>query len=353
MDSMMKTDEELQHEGLEDEGDLDDFDVDVGDVKNEVVKFDDIVANTDNAAGGWGTSVLPPSQPDDAPELSIPAHVPEPVQEAAPPAAAAPSAGLSGISALAPPFVPSSVSAAELEQQFAMMQVQRQAQSETATTQDQQHGLHQMPSLPAMPSAARVPTSAAEYAAAAAAAALTATTAAGTAQAPMPPPMPQAAPDLQQQAQQQQQQQQQQQAQQQRRQNALVQQRLLLNSYHNLIIPKDSEKLPPNTGRSFKTPDYYPQQLHPKLLQPATFRHIETDALFFAFYYQQGTYQQYLAARQLKLASWRYACSAVPHRFVQPTHHTQVPQGAERLVPEDDVAHREHGRLRDGCLLLL
>jgi len=28
--------------------------------------------------------------------------------------------------------------------------------------------------------------------------------------------------------------------------------------------------------------------------------------LFFIFYYQQGTYQQYLAARELKKQSWRY-----------------------------------------------
>jgi len=29
------------------------------------------------------------------------------------------------------------------------------------------------------------------------------------------------------------------------------------------------------------------------------------DTLFFIFYFQQGTYQQYLAAKELKKASWR------------------------------------------------
>jgi CCR4-NOT transcription complex subunit 3 len=30
------------------------------------------------------------------------------------------------------------------------------------------------------------------------------------------------------------------------------------------------------------------------------------DALFFVFYFQQGTYQQCLAAKQLKKHSWRF-----------------------------------------------
>ncbi len=38
----------------------------------------------------------------------------------------------------------------------------------------------------------------------------------------------------------------------------------------------------------------------------AVFARLGTDTLFFVFYYQQGTYQQYLAARELKKQSWRY-----------------------------------------------
>jgi CCR4-NOT transcription complex subunit 3 len=33
---------------------------------------------------------------------------------------------------------------------------------------------------------------------------------------------------------------------------------------------------------------------------------MEVDTLFFLFYYQQGTYLQYLAAKQLKRHSWRF-----------------------------------------------
>ena len=39
---------------------------------------------------------------------------------------------------------------------------------------------------------------------------------------------------------------------------------------------------------------------------PEVFEKFDTDTLFFIFYYQQGTYAQFLAARELKKQSWRY-----------------------------------------------
>ena len=36
------------------------------------------------------------------------------------------------------------------------------------------------------------------------------------------------------------------------------------------------------------------------------FKNFHTDTLFFIFYNQQGSYQQYLAAQQLKSKSWRF-----------------------------------------------
>ena len=47
-------------------------------------------------------------------------------------------------------------------------------------------------------------------------------------------------------------------------------------------------------------------QVHPLLDNPALFEKLDGDALFFCFYHQQGTYQQYLAARELKRLHWRY-----------------------------------------------
>ncbi|KAG1471651.1 hypothetical protein G6F56_001999 [Rhizopus delemar] len=55
-----------------------------------------------------------------------------------------------------------------------------------------------------------------------------------------------------------------------------------------------------------RTPSYYPQQPLAIFENPTLYDKFDTDALFFIFYYQQGTYQQYLAARELKRQSWRF-----------------------------------------------
>ncbi|KAF9364449.1 general negative regulator of transcription subunit 5 [Mortierella sp. NVP85] len=57
----------------------------------------------------------------------------------------------------------------------------------------------------------------------------------------------------------------------------------------------------------YPTPSYYPQAPLPGLFDNAAmFEKFDIDTLFFIFYYQQGTYQQYLAARELKKQSWRF-----------------------------------------------
>ena len=38
----------------------------------------------------------------------------------------------------------------------------------------------------------------------------------------------------------------------------------------------------------------------------AFFKKLELDTLFFIFYHQQGTYQQFLAAKELKLKGWQF-----------------------------------------------
>ncbi|KAJ4350059.1 general negative regulator of transcription subunit 5 [Didymosphaeria variabile] len=54
------------------------------------------------------------------------------------------------------------------------------------------------------------------------------------------------------------------------------------------------------------TPAHYPQEPLAIFDDPRLYSRIETDALFYAFYYRQGTYQQYLAAKALKSQSWRF-----------------------------------------------
>ncbi|CAM0142711.1 general negative regulator of transcription subunit 5 [Umbelopsis sp. WA50703] len=56
----------------------------------------------------------------------------------------------------------------------------------------------------------------------------------------------------------------------------------------------------------YQTPSYYPQTALDIFDNPAFFERVDVDALFFIFYYRQGTYQQYLAARELKRQSWRF-----------------------------------------------
>lgn len=53
-------------------------------------------------------------------------------------------------------------------------------------------------------------------------------------------------------------------------------------------------------------PPTYPTTKLPILETPTLFSKVDPEVLFFAFYYQPGTYQQYLAAHQLKSQSWRY-----------------------------------------------
>lgn len=88
---------------------------------------------------------------------------------------------------------------------------------------------------------------------------------------------------------------------------------MLEAAYYKLPQPKDSERAKSYIPRHpIPTPSSYPQTQLPIFENPAFWERLGTennwgtDALFFAFYYQQNTYQQYLAARELKKQSWRY-----------------------------------------------
>ncbi|KAJ2882162.1 general negative regulator of transcription subunit 5 [Coemansia aciculifera] len=59
-------------------------------------------------------------------------------------------------------------------------------------------------------------------------------------------------------------------------------------------------------GAQVNTPSYYPQTALPVIEHPGMASHLDLDTLFFAFYYQTNTYQQYLAAKELNRQSWRF-----------------------------------------------
>ena len=56
----------------------------------------------------------------------------------------------------------------------------------------------------------------------------------------------------------------------------------------------------------YNTPRFYPQEPAVIIDNPTLYEKIDTDTLFYIFYYRQGTYQQYLAAKSLKTQSWRF-----------------------------------------------
>ncbi|XP_017247305.1 uncharacterized protein LOC108218731 isoform X2 [Daucus carota subsp. sativus] len=87
---------------------------------------------------------------------------------------------------------------------------------------------------------------------------------------------------------------------------------MLESAYYKLPQPKDSERAKSYIPRHpAVTPSSYPQVQAPIVNNPAFWERLGadnygTDTLFFAFYYQQNTYQQYLAAKELKKQSWRF-----------------------------------------------
>ena len=86
-------------------------------------------------------------------------------------------------------------------------------------------------------------------------------------------------------------------------------QRLLIASQESCPEAADAER-PQHYKPTFRfnTPAHYPQEPLPVFDDPSLYEtgRIDTDTLFYIFYYRQGTYQQYLAAKSLKNQSWRF-----------------------------------------------
>ncbi|OSC96736.1 hypothetical protein PYCCODRAFT_1481797 [Trametes coccinea BRFM310] len=83
--------------------------------------------------------------------------------------------------------------------------------------------------------------------------------------------------------------------------------KLLQGSYTSMPQPHDTEKPKYYVPRNpVQTPSYYPQVPNPILSSPGIFSQLDVETLFYVFYYHPGTYQQYLAAKELKRQSWRF-----------------------------------------------
>ncbi|KAJ7367947.1 Not1 N-terminal domain, CCR4-Not complex component-domain-containing protein [Mycena albidolilacea] len=83
--------------------------------------------------------------------------------------------------------------------------------------------------------------------------------------------------------------------------------KILEGGYSNIPQPQDTEKPKYYVPRNpFPTAPYYPQAPNPLLSTAAIYPQLDVETLFYVFYFLPGTYQQYLAAKELKRQSWRF-----------------------------------------------
>ncbi|KAI0134575.1 Not1 N-terminal domain, CCR4-Not complex component-domain-containing protein [Xylariales sp. AK1849] len=92
---------------------------------------------------------------------------------------------------------------------------------------------------------------------------------------------------------------------------------LPVNTPSNLRMMQASQANTPDIGdaeaprkyrpdQRYHTASQYPQEPLAIFDDPRLYSRIDPDTLFYVFYYKQGTYQQYLAAKALKDQSWRF-----------------------------------------------
>ena len=90
-----------------------------------------------------------------------------------------------------------------------------------------------------------------------------------------------------------------------------------VNSAATLRAIAQSQSCQPDTNDSDPLPAYHPEmRVHSSSAYPRNplpifadvrlYNRLDTDTLFYIFYYKQGTYQQFLAAKALKEQSWRF-----------------------------------------------
>ena len=89
-------------------------------------------------------------------------------------------------------------------------------------------------------------------------------------------------------------------------QEQMVVAQMLRHSYLCTPETADTESRGYVAHNPVKTPPSLPQEPLTSAEYSEVFERLPTDALFFAFYHQQDTYQQYLAAKQLKQRAWRF-----------------------------------------------
>ncbi|RNF12682.1 NOT5 protein (NOT5) [Trypanosoma rangeli] len=107
-------------------------------------------------------------------------------------------------------------------------------------------------------------------------------------------------------------------------------QQLIDMSLGNLPHTQDVDRQRPfEPSNPTDCPSYYPQQVLPALASADIYREFELETLFFIFYYHQNTYQQYYAAKQIKVQSFRYH-TQLNTWFKRNGHMKESQEGSER-----------------------
>jgi CCR4-NOT transcription complex subunit 3 len=105
--------------------------------------------------------------------------------------------------------------------------------------------------------------------------------------------------------------------------------------------PADADWSRPRPRHPAAAPPSYPRTPPEVISSPALFRRTDPEALFFAFYYQPATYQQYLAALELKRQSWRYhkAHGAWFQRYAEPTMTSEREERGSYVYFDYNILH--------------
>ncbi|TFK73033.1 hypothetical protein BDN72DRAFT_835356 [Pluteus cervinus] len=84
--------------------------------------------------------------------------------------------------------------------------------------------------------------------------------------------------------------------------------KMLEGGYSSIPQPRDTENRPKfySPRNPYQTALYYPQEPLPLLSTTTLFSQLDVETLFYVFYFLPGTYQQFLAAKELKRQSWRF-----------------------------------------------
>ncbi|KAG2452201.1 hypothetical protein HYH02_003232 [Chlamydomonas schloesseri] len=98
---------------------------------------------------------------------------------------------------------------------------------------------------------------------------------------------------------------------------------VLESCYARGVLPQlsDTEWKHTRPRHPVAVPASYPKTTPEVIDNPALFRKMDPECLFFAFYFQPNTYQQFLAAHELKRQSWRFHRhhNAWFQRFTEPS----------------------------------